>query len=319
MADHKYEGVLIVDKEQGPTSHDVVAALRRITGVRRIGHCGTLDPLATGVLVVCLGRFTRLNEWLSAGEKGYEATFFLGATSDTLDGWGTITPQPVVEVPEFDTLNAHLQAFKGTIEQIPPAFSALKVNGIRSYKLARRHQSVPLPLRRVHIAELEVIEYGFPLLKLRAVCSRGTYVRSLAADLGTALGCGAYVQALRRYRVGDLDLSVALSLGKIQARMDQGHLDRCFVPPPKALNQLAEVVLEPGDLRRFVHGNPVALSGQVEVPQGGVCAVYDRDMRLSGVGKWDLEKGRLRPLRVLCDPEVLSGVGVVDGKKEQCG
>ncbi len=299
MAEHKYEGVLVVNKEQGPTSHDVVSSLRSITGMRRIGHCGTLDPLASGVLVVCLGRFTRLNEWLSAGEKEYETTFCLGATSDTYDAQGRITPSPDIEVPDSASVLKHLENFKGAIEQIPPAYSALKVEGVRSYKLARRNQAVPLKARRVHIAEIEVLHYKFPLLKLRVACARGTYIRSLAADLGAQLGCGGYVQALCRIRVGNLDLNEALILEQIRDAVSEGQLGQHFVPPSKALSGLSEIVLEPQRLERFAHGNPVVFEEEEDQRENQVCAVYNMDMKLCGIGRLEAEDGRLRPLKVL--------------------
>ena len=299
MAERTGDGVLVVDKEPGPTSHDVVAALRRIAGLRRIGHCGTLDPLATGVLVVCLGRFTRLSQWLSEGEKAYDAAFFLGATSDTCDAQGNIVPGAGAEAPDSGRVRDALRGFEGSIEQVPPAFSAVKVNGVRSYDLARRRKAVPLKPRPVHIAELEMVAYDYPLLELRVWCSRGTYIRSLAADLGRELGCGAYVQSLRRTRVGALGLDSARSLPEIRDAAAAGRLAQCFVPLPQALAGLSEVVLDAPGLERFVHGNPVGMGEMADRGQELVCAVYDRDMELRGIGRLDAEGSSLRPLQVL--------------------
>jgi tRNA pseudouridine55 synthase len=299
MAEHNFEGILVLDKKKGPTSHDVVADLRSITGVRRLGHCGTLDPLASGVLVVCLGRFTRLNEWLSAGEKTYEATFHLGATSDTYDAQGCITPTSRIKLPSADDVVQHVQSFTGTIEQIPPAFSAVKVRGVPSYKLARRNQAAPLQARRVHIAEIEVREYDFPLLKLRIVCSRGTYIRSLAADLGERLGCGGYVQELKRCRVGTLGLDIAFSLQQIREAVARGQLEQCFVAPHAALDGLRPITLGAHGLQRFAHGNPVQLEQPCSARDNLVCAVYDRDLTLYGIAQWDVADQSLRPLKVL--------------------
>ena len=295
------EGVLVVDKEEGPTSHDVVAALRRITGRKRIGHCGTLDPLATGALVVCLGRLTRLSQWLSEGEKAYDTTICLGATSDTCDAQGNIVPGEQVAAPDSDRVSAALRRFEGSIQQVPPAYSAVKVNGVRSYDLARRQRAVPLKPRRVHIAELEMVAYRFPLLELRVVCSRGTYIRSLAADLGRELGCGGYVQRLRRSRVGALDLDLAFTVSEIRDAVSAGRLERCFVPLPRALAGLSEVVLDAAGLERFGHGNPVGVAKVAERGQESVCAVYDRDMTLCGIGRLDADGSNLQPLQVLRD------------------
>ena len=297
MRDRKYDGLLVVDKEPGPTSHDVVAMIRRITRMRRIGHCGTLDPSSTGVLLVCLGRFTRLNEWLSAGEKEYRAVLTLGAVSDTYDSQGSISSLGKVEVPEVNTLRDRLQGFKGAIEQIPPVFSALKVHGVRSYKLARSNRAVPLKPRQVYVAAIEIIEYKFPRLVLRVVCSKGTYIRSLAADLGTRLGCGAYVQELRRLRVGNLDLSRALKLERIRDAEMEGRLEQCFIPPHQALSGLPSVHLEPRRLMSFVHGHSVHLS-RADAHQGQICAVYDLEKGFYGMGRREGEE-ELRPVKVL--------------------
>jgi len=299
MAEHKYEGILVVDKEIGPTSHDVIASLRSIVGMRRIGHCGTLDPLASGILLVCLGSFTRLNEWLSAGEKEYESTFFLGATSDTCDAQGHITPGQNITIPAEDEVIRQVRSFAGTIEQVPPAFSALKVQGVRSYKLARRNLAVPLKARKVHIRDIDVLHYDFPLVTLRITCSRGTYIRSLAADLGVRLGCGGYVQALRRCRVGKLGLDRALSLEQVREVVRSGKLTQHFVAPHNALDDLGEAVLDPLQLSSFVHGNPVSIKPDFAVPDKMVCAVYDSDKHLYGIGQWESIEGALKPVRVL--------------------
>ena len=298
MAGHKYEGILVVDKEIGPTSHGVIAALRSILNMRRIGHCGTLDPLASGILLVCLGSFTRLNEWLSAGEKEYESTFFLGATSDTCDAQGHITPRQNISVPTRDEIVRQAQHFAGTIDQVPPAFSALKVHGIRSYELARRNQAVPLKARKVHISSIEILHYEFPHLELRVVCSRGTYIRSLAAELGERLGCGAYVQALLRRRVGKMGLDKALTLEQIQEVSEAGKLAHHFVSPHSALYDLGQIVLKPHQLKLFVHGSPVSIKPELALQDKIVFAVYDPDMHFYGIGKWENQEGDLKPLKV---------------------
>ena len=298
MAGHKYEGILVVDKETGPTSHDVVASMRTILNMRRIGHCGTLDPLASGILLVCLGAYTRLNEWLSAGEKEYETTFFLGATSDTCDAQGHISARQNIDIPAKDELVRQVQSFAGTIEQVPPAFSALKVNGVRSYELARRNLAVPLRARKVHISCIEVLQYEFPKLLLRVVCSRGTYIRSLAADLGERLNCGAYVHTLRRSRVGNLGLDKALELEQIRELSETGKIVHHFVPPQSALNDLGQVVLKPHQLKLFVHGSRVNIKPDLVEWEKKILAVYDPDMHFYGIGQWENQEGDLKPLKV---------------------
>lgn len=297
MTEDKYNGVLAVAKRQGPTSHDIVATMRRITNMRRIGHCGTLDPLATGVLILCLGRFTRLSDWLSRGEKEYNTTLLLGAKSNTYDAQGEITPLANVEPPSLGQIKCAVGPFTGTIEQVPPAFSAVKVNGVRSYKLARRNEAIALKARTVHITTLEVLDYSYPRLTLRVVCSRGTYIRSLAEDLGQVLGCGAYVESLCRRRIGVFKLEDALSLEQVERAVEQGQLERHFTPPQLALCNMEQVVLQADGLQAFSHGNPVSSAAGGRKGVGDVCAVYDLEKNLYGMGKW--EGGLLRPLKVL--------------------
>ena len=294
-------GILVVDKESGPTSHDVVARVRRIIGERRVGHCGTLDPLATGVLVICSGRFTRLNEWLSAGEKEYMAELTLGAVSDTFDAQGAIEMIEVAVAPNPELVGESLHGFQGTIMQRPPAYSAVKVDGKRSYTLARQNKAVELTARPVTVSELSVSSYDYPKLNLRLVCSRGTYVRSIAHDLGNLLGCGAYVSKLQRTRVGSLDMTMARSLDEIDRVVAMGELEACFVPPHLALSGLDHVSLQHSQLDSFSHGNAVPLPGPGrEIAE--VCAVFDDKRDLFGIGEWRGEGRFLQPVRVLREP-----------------
>jgi tRNA pseudouridine55 synthase len=284
--------VLVVDKSAGPTSHDVVAGVRRIFGLRRVGHCGTLDPLATGVLVVCLGAYTRLSDWLSQGEKEYDAVLALGGRSDTGDRQGTIEEVPG-ELPSREGIEAALRRFRGQIRQVPPAYSAVKVAGVRSYKLARSRQAVALEPREVEVGSLELLCYQPPLVGLRVRCSRGTYIRSLAADLGEVLGCGAYVDQLRRLRVGRLGLADAHTADQLRELSALGRLDQALVPLRRALGDLPAFELLPEEAQVFAHGGRVRSMGG-PVAQGE-CAVYGEG-RLLGIGC--LALGELRPLRV---------------------
>lgn len=297
-----YEGLLVVDKESGPTSHDVVARLRRLLGMRRIGHCGTLDPLATGVLVVCLGRYTRLSEWLSAGDKEYLATFLLGATSDTADIQGNVSFQSADPVPSREEIETALGRFVGEIDQVPPAFSAIKVNGVRSYALARRHQAETLGARRIRIDRLQLVDYAFPHLQVRVACSKGTYIRSLAADLGEALGCGALVEKLRRLRSGTLGEGDALTLSQVEQGIREGILEHRLVPLPQALRDFPEVGLSAEQVQAFIHGNPVSLHGLPDGAAHGVCAVYSPDGQLCGMGEWTANRCSIKPRKVFNSP-----------------
>lgn len=299
------DGVLVVDKTTGPTSHDVVAGVRRLFGMRRVGHCGTLDPLATGVLVVCLGVYTRLSDWLGQGDKVYETVFMLGAQSDTGDRMGTLQPS-ALPLPSPNQVEAALGAFQGVIQQVPPAYSAVKVEGVRSYQLARRQQSVALQARRVEVKALEILANEPPRLRLRLRCSRGTYIRSLAADLGAALGCGGYVQELRRLQVGSLGLENACTFNRLRALEAEGRLGQALVPVHRALGELRTWCLDEGEAQRFCRG--AALQPTRAGLEDGEWAVYAGEARLLGIGV--AAAGVLRPLRVFAAQAVLAEAGL---------
>ena len=301
------DGVLVVDKTHGPTSHDVVAAVRRIFAMRRVGHCGTLDPVATGVLVVCLGAYTRLSDWFSKGDKEYETIFFFGARSDTGDRQGQILPSADHSTPSLEAVTSALARFKGQIQQVPPAYSAVKVAGVRSYKLARRQQPVALDPRPVEIKSIEVLAFEAPRLRLHIRCSRGTYIRSLAVDLGEALGCGAYVEELRRLRVGELNLEQAHTLGQLRELAEQDCLDETLVPVQQALGSLPSFSLDLPESQVFTQGGTMRPAGGES--SAGECAVYGVDGRLLGIG--NLAGGSLRPLKVFVSQARLAEAGSV--------
>lgn len=207
-------GVLVVDKPAGLTSAAVVARVRRVLGVKRVGHTGTLDPMATGVLPVCVGEATKIAGYLLAEDKAYEGELELGVETDTLDAQGAITRRSEVAVTRAQ-LVAAMGDLAGDIEQVPPMYSALKQNGKRLHKLARQGIEVERAARPVHIAVFELIDFESPRARFRVECSKGTYVRSLASNLGTALGCGAHLTALRRTRSGAFDLAQAVALDAV--------------------------------------------------------------------------------------------------------
>ncbi len=219
------DGLLVLDKGGGVTSRDAVnAALRWFPRGTRIGHTGTLDPLATGVLVLCLGAATRLTEYVQRMGKTYRAGVRLGARSDTDDADGMVTTVNAA-APDAATVTACLAGFVGDIEQTPPAYSAAKVAGRRAYDLARQGQDVDLRPRRVHVYGIDVCRYDYPHLELEVRCGKGTYIRSLARDLGARLGCGALIQTLRRTRVGPFttDDAVPMDADAATARRDSGR------------------------------------------------------------------------------------------------
>ncbi len=292
-------GVLVVDKPAGWTSHDVVARLRRIAGQRQIGHGGTLDPLATGVLPLGLGSATRLLEYLTAGGKTYEATVRLGAETTTYDAEGAIiTEAPWQHVSE-PALRAALQAFTGTIEQRPPAFSAIKRGGRPLYELARRGEAVEAPPRRVAIHAIELLRFAPPEFDLRVDCSGGTYIRSLAHDLGRALGSAAHLAALRRTRAGGLTLAEAVPLGALE-QGGRPLLQARLLPADRAVQHLPAVRLDDAGAADVRHGRDPQAAGLAK-PAGSaeiLCRAYDRAGAFVALLRYDAQHERWRPHKV---------------------
>lgn len=212
------EGILIIDKPGGITSHDVVNRIRRLTGIRRVGHAGTLDPLATGVLLLCVGHTTRLVEYLVGHDKVYEVTVRLGQATNTYDAEGKVVAERPFSHLTTTQIKQSLDQFRGPIQQKPPIYSAIKKDGQPLYKLARAGVDVDVPARAVTIHTLEILTITLPEVHLRVICSSGTYVRSLAHDLGEALGCGGHVTALRRTAVGDFAVTDAVPLDGLTAQ-----------------------------------------------------------------------------------------------------
>lgn len=260
-------GALIVDKPAGPTSHDVVARVRRAIGIRQIGHTGTLDPLATGVLPLLVGRATRLAQFLAGDEKAYVAGVRLGGATTTYDAEERTVRnsqgQPQALEPPSSCaasvsvahLSDALQAFRGTFSQLPPRFSAKKVGGTPAYVLARRRQAVDLKPVEVTVGELTLVAYADGLVTLRVVCSSGFYVRSLAHDLGERLGCGAHLETLRRVRAGAFPEQRAVPLSVVEEE-GAGALAR-LVPMADLLPRLSYVVVNERGARHVAHGRPL--------------------------------------------------------------
>jgi tRNA pseudouridine55 synthase len=250
-------GVLVVDKPVGMTSHDVVQVIRNGTGLRRAGHTGTLDPRASGVLVVLVGPAVRLSEFVSASDKRYQAIIRLGSTTDTFDADGKLTqPAQPVNVTE-EQFEKVLATFVGEIEQIPPPYSAVKVQGRKAYEMAREGEEVELAPRKITVHHLEVLEWAPPEVVIDVHCSSGTYVRSLANDLGAALGCGAYLVGLRRTKSGRFSLREAAPLRKLQEAFHAGNWYQYLIPAAEALAEWPAVELSPDDVENVRHGHRV--------------------------------------------------------------
>lgn len=282
-------GVLPVDKPAGPTSHDVVAAARRALGTRRIGHTGTLDPFATGLLLLCVGRATRLAEYLAGLDKRYEATARLGTATDTLDRTGQVVSQTEAwQELEPDAVEAAFMDQVGRRRQTPPAYSAKKIGGTRAYELARAGMQVhpdPVP---VDILSLELIAINGPEVRFRMHCSSGTYVRAVARDAGTALGVGAHLTALRRTAIGGFRVEDALTIENLGAT---GQVEAVMVSPLAALAHLPERRLDPDQARRVRHGQAIPAGDTAK----GLVALAERD-RLVAVAESDGQS--IRPRKV---------------------
>ncbi len=250
-------GVLIVDKPIGKTSHDIVQIIRKGTGIRRIGHTGTLDPRASGVLVILIGPAVRLSEYLQSDIKRYEATIRLGSVSDTYDGDGLIeTTGADMNISE-DQISEAMKKFVGEIEQTPPVYSALKIKGRKAYEMAREGIAFEIPSRKVTVYSMDLIEYNPPELSVDILCSSGTYVRSIANDLGQVLGCGAYLSGLRRTLSGHFSLRDAVSIPNLEASFEEGNWYQYLIPAAEALDGYAELVVDMDEESQIRHGRRI--------------------------------------------------------------
>lgn len=295
------DGLLGVDKPTGWTSHDVVDFARKRLAIRKVGHTGTLDPLATGVLVLCVGRATRLSVYLSGLDKEYDATVRLGVRTDTLDADGQVIADESGSVPaSVSDVEAMLEEFRGTIHQVPPMYSARKVGGRKLYELARKGQEIEREARPVTIHSLEAVAYDPPDLRLRVQCSSGTYIRVLADDLGNRLGCGGHIVELRRTRVGSVTLEACPPVDELERRWEEDGPSGMMINPGIALGHLREFPLDSDQLRAFQHGNPVVEGCPTEGFGGGeLVRATDPEGELVGIGKWLAEAAALQPVRVL--------------------
>jgi tRNA pseudouridine55 synthase len=285
------DGVLLLDKPLGLTSNDALQKARRLFSAAKGGHTGTLDPLATGLLPLCFGEATKFSADLLDADKTYEAVLKLGVTTDTGDAEGAVTGTVAVDAAESAILSV-LPRFVGDIRQIPPMHSALKRDGRPLYELARQGIEVERAPRAVTVHAIDCLGFAGGLLTLRVACSKGTYIRVLAADIGQALGCGAHLTALRRTRVGDLDLAGAVTLAELEA-LDEAERAGCLQPVDALLRNLPVVSVAGEAAERFRHGNPVDLQPGL----GGKIRVY-ADGRLIGVGEPGSD-GRLWPKRLV--------------------
>lgn len=281
------DGILLVDKARGPTSHDVVDEVRRALKAERAGHAGTLDPMASGLLVILLGRATRLALYLEAHDKEYVFTVRLGLATDTDDAAGRTIEERDASGVNREAVESASARFRGRIRQRPPAYSAVKVEGERAYRKARRGEAVEIPEREVEVHELELVSFDPPEATLRLRCSKGTYVRSIARDLGAALGCGGCVTSLRRTASGPHRVEQAIEL----AGTSDERLSAAVRPMEDALVHLPAVDLGEGEARKFLHGSELDLE-----PPAALVRVR-HEGRLLGVG--EARGARIKPRTVI--------------------
>jgi tRNA pseudouridine55 synthase len=291
------QGVVNLDKPVGPTSHDMVVLVRRLSGTRRIGHAGTLDPLASGVLPILVGSATRFSEELTAGPKRYDATVRLGVHSETDDAQGPLAPG--APPPADDAVVDAFARFVGTIAQRPPAYSARKLAGRAAYRSARAGAAVDLPAREVTISAIDVraVRHGVEWLdvEIDVRCGPGTYIRSLARDVGELLGCGGYLLALRRTEAAGLSVDAAVSPERLAELASAGRLTEAFIPVIDLL-PLPRVRLAPADAARFVHGGGV----RAEVADGRYAVLGDGT--LLGVG--EASRAVLHPRKIVVESAI---------------
>ena len=282
-------GVFNIDKPVGLTSHDLVDKVRWLVGIRRVGHAGTLDPLATGVMLVCVGRATRLVEYLVGHKKEYRATIRLGQETNTYDAEGEIVADVPVEVTS-DELNAALGNFRGQITQRPPPFSAVKVDGQPLYKRARRGEVVESPERQVTVHELTLVNWLSPTVDVELTCSSGTYVRSIAHDLGRLLGCGGFLAALHRVSVGDFSDQDSVPL----AKLNRGNWESYLMEMDVAVKHLPRLDVPVEMAIKLHHGQPVPATGDRE--DANLVRVYDANSKFVGIAVLDGDMWRARKI-----------------------
>lgn len=285
-----YNGILLLNKEPGFTSHDAVAKLRGILRFRRIGHAGTLDPMAQGLLVMLLGKATRASEYASGAEKEYIADFILGVETDTQDTTGNVLAETPVDVTESQLRQA-LASFEGGYDQVPPMYSAIQKDGVRLYDLARKGKEVERESRFIALPLLELLSFDPPRGKLRVRCSKGTYIRTLCHDLGQRLGCGGAMSALTRVQAGDFSLEDALTLGEVEQLTKEGALQQHILPVDRLFASLPAVTLTEEGAKRARNGAHAAqkhlLSGEIP-PVDSLCRVYTPEGKFLMTGKGGL-------------------------------
>lgn len=290
------DGILNIHKATGMTSHDVVARVRKLLKQRRVGHAGTLDPEASGVLPICVGQGTRVAEYLSESGKEYRATLIFGIETDTYDGEGEITRTASTEKLELASIEQALTRFRGPLMQVPPRFSAIKIQGQAAYKRTRAGEELALPARSIEISRLEIVSWASPKLVLDVACSKGTYIRSLAYDLGRALDCGAHLGGLIRTRSGPFSLQDSVTLEELASACEQGQADAYLQPADIALARYPALQLSDEEAARVRHGNPFAWPDTET--EKSLARVYNAAGTFIAIAEWEPQTEKWQPRKV---------------------
>ncbi|MBD5452005.1 MAG: tRNA pseudouridine(55) synthase TruB [Lachnospiraceae bacterium] len=295
-------GIINIYKEAGFTSHDVVAKLRGIVGQRKIGHTGTLDPDAVGVLPVCFGNATKLCDLMTDKSKEYEVCMRLGVTTDTQDMSGTVLSEEEVTA-DAAAIEAAIMGFVGGYEQIPPMYSALKVNGKRLYELARQGKEVERQSRHVDIPNIRILEIVRPYARFVVECSKGTYIRSLCADIGDQLGCGAAMESLKRTRVGNFKIEDALTLSEVEAVVQQGDCEKIIIAPDSIFMDYEGATVKPEAQNALINGNKLSLrqldfDNKTFFQDGDMLRVYDEKREFKAIYTFVKKEGAFKPYKM---------------------
>ncbi|MCM1467834.1 MAG: tRNA pseudouridine(55) synthase TruB [Alistipes sp.] len=293
-----YNGIINVYKEKGFTSHDVVAKLRGILGQKKIGHTGTLDPDAEGVLPVCLGRGTKLCDMLTDKDKEYEAELMLGIETDTQDLSGEVLDRRAVDVSEKQVFNV-IMSFIGTYDQVPPMYSAIKVNGRKLYELARAGQVVERKPRTVTIQDIDILEMKLPFVRMKIHCSKGTYIRALCHDIGEKLGCHGCMSSLVRTRVSFFDVSTSVTLDKIAQYQAQERLDPFIIPVDRFFETIPALYDDGENDKLLSNGNRFRAHGKILYDQ---VRVYKKNGTFVGIYRYDPADRIYSPVKIFYDP-----------------
>jgi len=289
------DGILNINKSPGMTSHDVVARVRKLIKQKRVGHAGTLDPAATGVLPICIGQGTRVAEYLSESGKAYQAVITFGIVTDTYDGEGSVQRTRDASPLQLDQIAAALPAFLGKQMQLPPSYSAIKLQGQPAYKRARAGEAITLEPRPIEIQQLQILDWQPPQLTLAITCSKGTYIRSLAYDLGESLGYGAHLSSLVRTRSGPFLLAESITLAQLAEAIEQGTWSSYVYPPDTTLAQYPAIHLDAATSARVLHGNAFHhdLTATADLAR-----VYDATGRFVAIANWDPQHNIWQPTKV---------------------